>query len=158
MSQTIMAMLALAVATLLSVNIQKSTVSARLATVHAEYEMLAGTVALDVLDHISAQAFDAATIGATVTDTNALTALPFSEGKHYAAADDIDDFHNMQTHTYDTQYSNVSFDVDVAVTYVSEADPSQTSSTQTFAKAVTVTIDHTYLNSPVEMSQVFTYP
>lgn len=158
MSQTIMATLALAVATLLSVTIQKSTVSARLSTVHAEFEMLAGTVALDVLDHINSQAFDAATHGTTVTDPSSLTALPFTEGKQYASADDIDDFHKMQTYTYATGYSNVSFDVDVEVIYVSETDPSQASLTQTFAKAVTVTIDHDYLNTPVEMSQVFTYP
>lgn len=153
-----MATLALAVATLLSVNIQQSTVSARLTTVHAEYEMLAGTIALDVLDHIGSQAFDAATIGATITDTNDLTAVPFSVGKQYAAADDIDDFHKMQTYTYDTAYTDLSFEVDVEVTYVSEADPSQVSLTQTFAKAVTVTINHDYLHSAVEMSQVFTYP
>ena len=142
---------------LISLNVQRASLSAKVQVIDNEMETMASGIALEVVDYIGTTAFDAATVdGDEVEDPDELTPAPFSAGKSYQDADDIDDFHEMQTHTISA--FDFDFDVDVIVQYVEEDDPEQVASSQTFAKKVTVVVSNDFLRSPVQMSHVYSYP
>ncbi len=156
MKQTMLGLLALMTSMLLSLNMSRASLSATAQVIDNEMETVAGGVALEVLDYIGTKPFDAATATAEVDDANDLTSPPFSTGKSYAEADDIDDFHLIQTHTLSA--FEFDFEVDINVEYVDEDDPETASSWQTFAKKVTVTVNTDHLAKPVYLTQVYTYP
>ena len=156
MRQTMIGLLALMTAMLLSLNVNRTSLSAKMQVIDNEMETIAGGVALEVLDYVGTKDFDEATAGVEITDPNDLTALPFSTGQTYDQADDIDDFHQIQTHTLPE--FDFDFEIDIAVEYVNENDPEVTASQPTFAKKVTVTVNNDLLQSPVYLSQVYTYP
>ncbi|MEM8560381.1 MAG: hypothetical protein AAGG50_21370 [Bacteroidota bacterium] len=161
MPQTIAAIFALGAAVLLAFNMQQASVKTQMDLVHEEVTSFASSVALDVLGHIGAQDFDSATRGATVTDPANLSSTPFSTGNRYENADDIDDFHRMQTYTFISDYDGMPFDVDVTVDYVDEADGTTVVAGPTFAKLVTVTVSNDLLRErdvDIVLSQVYTYP
>ncbi|MEL6446032.1 MAG: hypothetical protein AAF089_07075 [Bacteroidota bacterium] len=160
MSQTIGAIIALMAASVLAMNVQQGAVRSKMDMVAEETETYAGSVALDVLDYISTTAFDEATKGGGSYSRDELTAVPFSTGKRYEDADDIDDFHEIQTYTFTSGYESYEFEVDVTVQYVSEEDGETVSGTPTFAKLVTVYVTNPILqryDRTVTMSQVMTY-
>lgn len=157
MRQTMIGLFALMTAMLISLNVQRASLSAKLDVIDNEMETLAGGVALEVLDVIGSKAFDEATKdGQTVTDPDDLTPSPFTPGQAYDAADDLDDFHHMQTLTLNE--FDFDFSVDVEVFYVDEDDPEQPASSQTFAKRVEITVDNENLRNAVRLSHVFAYP
>ena len=156
MRQTMMGLLALMTAMLLSLNVNRSALNAKVQVIDSEMETIAGGVALEVLDYVGTKPFDAATDGEGVEQASELTTLPFSTGQSYTQADDIDDFHQIQTHTLPE--FEFDFEIDVAVEYVDENDPDLTASSQTFAKKVTVTVNNALMQTPVHLSQVYTYP
>ncbi|MEL7362913.1 MAG: hypothetical protein AAFN13_12640, partial [Bacteroidota bacterium] len=118
MSQTIGAIIALMAASVLAMNVQQGAVRSKIDMVAEETETYAGSVALDVLDYISTTAFDETTKGGGSYSRDELTAVPFSTGKRYEDADDVDDFHEIQTHTFASGYESYEFEVDVTVQYV----------------------------------------
>ncbi len=156
MRQTIMGLLGLMIAMLLSLNVQRASLTAKAQVIDNEMETIASGVALEVLDYVGSKPFDAATALAEVEDESELTALPFSTGMSYEEADDIDDFHQIQTYTFPE--FDFDFEIDITVEYVDENDPEVVATSQTFAKKVTVTINNEYLESPVQLSQIYTYP
>ena len=156
MRQTLMALLGLMIAMLLSLNVQRASLSAKAQVIDNEMETIAGGVALEVLDYVGSKPFDAATALAEVEDESELTALPFSTGMAYEEADDIDDFNQIQTYTFPE--FDFDFDIDITVEYVDENDPEAVATSQTFAKKVTVTINNEFLQMPVQLSQAYTYP
>ena len=151
-----MGLLGLMIAMLLSLNVQRASLSAKAQVIDNEMETIASGVALEVLDYAGSKPFDAATAAGTVNDASELTALPFSTGMAYNEADDIDDFHQIQTYTFPE--FDFDFDIDISVAYVDENDPEVIAASQTFAKKITVTINNEYLESPVQLTQVYTYP
>ena len=151
-----MGLLGLMIAMLLSLNVQRASLSAKVQVIDNEMETIASGVALEVLDYVGSKPFDAATALAEVEDESELTALPFSTGMAYEEADDIDDFNQIQTYTFPE--FDFDFDIDITVEYVDENDPEAVATSQTFAKKVTVTINNEYLESPVQLSQAYTYP
>ncbi len=157
MRQTMIGLLALMASMLISLNVQRASLSAQLDVIHSEMETIAGGVALDVLEHVGLKAFDEETKdGNTVESPEDLTPLPFSTGKHYEDADDLDDFNEMQTYVI-TEF-DFDFEVDIRVEYVDEDDPEQVSTTQTFVKKVTVTVGNANLPQPVQIAYVYAYP
>ncbi len=156
MRQTLMALLGLMIAMLLSLNVQRASLSAKIQVIDNEMETIAGGVALEVLDYVGSKPFDAATALGEVENESELTALPFSTGMSYEEADDIDDFHQIDTHSLSA--FEFDFDIDISVAYVDENDPEVIATSQTFAKKITVTINNEYLEMPVVLSQVYTYP
>ena len=137
---------------------QRITIRSQVQMVNSEVMHLATSAGLDILNTISAKEFDAHTAGGLVTDPLSLTALPFTTGGTFESANDIDDYHGIQAYTYTTDLGNIDFDVDIIVRYVEDDDMTQTATTQTFAKEVVVTLQHDHLFSPIELSEVFTYP
>ena len=156
MNQTLMGLLGLMIAMLLSLNVQRASLSAKAQVIDNEMETIASGVALEVLDYVGSKPFDAATALGEVEDESELTTLPFSTGNAYEEADDIDDFHQIET--YSLPEFDFDFDIDITIEYVDEDDPEVVATSQTFAKKVTVTINNEYLESPVQLSQVYTYP
>ena len=157
MRQTMMGLLALMAAMLISLNVQRASLSAKLDVIDNEMETLAGGLALEVLDYIGSKPFDEQTKdGQEVEDPDALTPQPFSTGQSYTDADDLDDFHAMDTLTL-TEF-DFDFEIDVVVYYVDEDDPEQAATGQTFAKRVEITVSQANLRQPVRLSHVFTYP
>lgn len=152
-----MGLLALMSSMLISLNVQRASLNAKVQVIDNEMETMAGGVALEVLDYIGTKDFDSATAdGKEVNSPNELTPQPFSTGQPFASADDVDDFHGMQTHT--VAEFGFEFNVDAVVQYVNEDDPEQTSGSQTYAKRVTVTVSSEHLRSPVQISHVYSYP
>ena len=156
MRQTIMGLLGLTIAMLLSLNVHRASLTAKVYVIDNEMETIASGIALEVLDYVGSKPFDAATTNGTVDNASELTPLPFSTGMTYQEAGDIDDFHQIQT--YSLPAFDFDFDIDITVAYVDENDPERIAGSQTFAKRVTVTINDEYLASPVHLSQVYTYP
>ncbi len=159
MSQTLLAFLAFMVATQVAFNQQRAALQSQIQMVNSEVTNLATSAGLDILTEISALDFDSATSGgAVVTDASNLSSLPFTSGGTFADADDIDDVHEIQTYTYQTELADISFDVEFEVRYVNEADVSVVENSQTFAKEVVLTLDNPNLFTPITISQVYTYP
>lgn len=158
MKQTLFAVCGLGLAMLLAVSTQEREVDSARAKVDSEIEALAGQAATNVLAHIAAQPFDAQTVAGAVTDDpSALTpASDFPTGMAFAAASDVDDFHHMATHTYDSGTSGIVFEVEAAVRYVTES--AVASGTPTFHKEVTVTVQHDALDHPVELKRIVSWP
>lgn len=151
-----MGLVALMTAMLISLNVQRASLSAQTKVIENEMETIAGGIALETLDFVGSKPFDAATAGGTVQEASELTPAPFTTNKLYTEAGDIDDFHEMQTHTL--QEFDFDFSVDMTVEYVDENNPDLPSATQTFAKKVTVTINNPFLRNPVQIAHVYTYP
>ena len=63
MRQTMMGLLALMTEMLLSLNVSRTGLSAKVQVIDNEMETIAGGVALEVLDYIGTKPFDAATDG-----------------------------------------------------------------------------------------------
>ena len=156
MKQTMMGLLALMIAMLLSLNVQRASVSAKRHVIDMEMETIAAGIALEMLDYAGSKPFDAATAIGTVDNVNELTPLPFSTGGTYADADDLDDFHQIQPHTLSVFAFD--FEITCAVAYVDATDPEVVATSQTFAKKIIVTVSHELLQRPVQISQVYTYP
>ena len=151
-----MGLLGLMITMLLSFNVQRASVTAKVQVINNEMETIASGVALEVLDYVGSKPFDTATALGPVENASELTPLPFSSGLAFEEADDLDDFHHIELHTLPE--FDFDFTVDLTVEYVEENDPAVIATTQTFAKKVTVTITNAYLQTPVTLSQVYTYP
>ena len=156
MHQTLLALGALVLTMFFALSTQESAIHVEQAKTRSEIETLAGQAALNVLAHVAAQPFDAATVAGPVASAAELTpAAAFPTGRAYAAAADVDDFHRMATYTYVTADSLL-FDVDAEVAYVDET--TAPSATPTFQKEVTVTVGHQLLRQPLSVSRVVTWP
>lgn len=156
MRQTMMGLMALMAAMLLSLNVQRASLSAQMRVIDSEMETLAAGVALEVLDYAGSKPFDAATAEGPVADRSQLTPAPFPTGKSYAEAIDLDDFHGILPYTISD--FDFDFEIGIEVVYVEEDDPEQEAASQTFAKRITVTVENPHLDQPVSVSHVYAYP
>ena len=158
--QTPMAVIALMLTMLIMLIVIRANVSAKQVAVHTEVQSIATGVAHDIFSEIGLHPFDAATVGAEVTDRSALTPEGDfnSGGKTYETAADVDDFHNL-AFTYDrAEGFEFDFDVDIAVRYVDEDNPDVDATSQTFAKMVQVRIASPHMSNPVILENLYTYP
>ncbi|MEM1057001.1 MAG: hypothetical protein AAGI52_15870 [Bacteroidota bacterium] len=157
MKQTLLAICGLGIAMLLAVSSQERTLQATSSATESTIETLAGQAATNVLGYIAAQPFDANTAANLVTDDpTALTpASLFPTGRAFGAATDVDDFHQMATHTYASGMPGITFEVDAEVRYVNEA--AQPSATSTFNKEVIVTVRHAQLRTPITLRRVVSW-
>lgn len=143
MHQTLIAVGALAITITFALSTQRSELKTDRQRIVAETQILAGQIATDMLTHISIQEFDAATVDRDVDDPNELThPSGWGGGKTFAACDDVDDFHKMQTHVVNAG-GGLDFEVEARVQYV-DVDPANgrvtPSSRQTFHKEVRVMV------------------
>jgi hypothetical protein len=175
MDQTLLALLALIIASVFSFNQERAVMQGRVAMVDAEMEVMASGVALQVMEYVGSKAFDDQTAdGEKVTEAASLTSFggfgvagrcdvvaPINTEYPYQACDDLDDFHAMETEPvpFMLKSETLSFDVTVEVHYV-HADGSAASG-QTFDKKVVVSVQQSgavsYLAAPVVLSRTFSY-
>ena len=170
MQQTLLALLALMVATFFSLTQMQSGLQKQEEVMQAEMKEMAIGVATQTLEVVRARAFDEKTIGVSkdkVTDPENDLTSSFPANKHCTAfgggdtCDSIEDFNNMQTATVPFEASGfkVEFEVDATVRYVDEN--MQPTSDPTFRKEVVFEIqdkrDDPYIKKPIRFSEVLTY-
>ena len=144
---------------LLIINVNKAT-SNRVVTIYSNEAIIEATsLAEAVFQDIQTKSFDEETISQTITDRSLLTpssSLGHESGennpKHY---DDIDDYNDYEI----TNTTNLmgDFTVSVSVNYVDEDDLSTESSSPTFLKRVTITVDNSNLPSTLTFEHIVSY-
>ncbi len=180
MPQTLLAFVAIMLVTTYTLSVQQQYVFNQQKDVSREIEEMAGSVALEVMEVISARPFDQAVLDGTVTGTlDDLALFSFVNATdHFTTGhacsvfgtgldlcDDLDDFHKMQTALipFAMGVDTVYFNVDVEVYYVD--DNLERIDDRSFSKAVTVIVEDTwpgsdlepYLAQPIELSRIFSY-
>ncbi|MFB6229652.1 MAG: hypothetical protein ABEL04_00725 [Salinibacter sp.] len=174
MKQTLLALVALLIATFLSFNQKQARMQSQGQVVRAEMQQMALGVAAQTLQVIRARDFDDATEGVprdSIVPTSAFTEAPFSTGNDCQAfggsdaCDDVDDFHEMQTASIPFTFptGKFDFDVDVRVRYV-DPDLQSTGGSRSSRKQVIVEVQDDpssgspRLPEPIEYSEVISYP
>lgn len=174
MQQTLLALLALLIATLLSFNQQQSDVQNQGQVVRAEFEQMALGVAAESAQIIRSRAFDDATIGIpsdSIVPSSEFTSS-FSSGNDCepfggnTTCDDVDDFHEMVADPVSFTFPQGEFDftVEAEVRYVDE-DLQPTGGTPSNQKQIILRVqdDSTSggeprLPEPIQYSEVVSYP
>lgn len=172
MKQTLLALLALLVATLLSFNQKQSGLQNQRQTVRGEVEQMALGVAAQSMHLIRARAFDGADSIASAADFTAESKFPsgqrckpfFSDSATTCTA--LEDFHDMEPADVSFRFPEGQFQfkiTDVDVNYVDQNfGPT---SDKTYQKKIVLKIQdrpegdgEPRLTSPIEYSEVVTYP
>lgn len=157
MPQTMLAILAMALATLVSVNQLRNSARTRMNMIRHEISSQATGVAVDRLDEIASMEFDENTIGGTLlTSAAELTAgPPFAPD---TPANDIDDFHAVTIDTFRVAGEHkLYFRVESAVTYADESNPNVPVAGPTKMKKATVRVYSLTIPNPdtLRISQTF---
>lgn len=160
MSQTLFAVLALAMAILLSLSVARSRISSEQTSTSQQATVYGTDAGLELLDDIRSRPFDAATAGAAPGDPlvprTSLTPEPFATGTAYGSAADIDDFHGMPPHPMTV--GGLGVQTTAEVRYVQEDTLTTASATPTYAKEVTVFVWSEAFPDTLRLTQVVTYP
>lgn len=148
MPQTILAILALMLATLFAHQQQRGYVRTQMNMVRNELALQGTGVAEEVLGEIGGTAFDEATIDGTAEEGELTDLSDFGP----EANPDIDDFHGQTLERTRTFRGNtLRFEVQVEVTYVDEDDLETESLSETKAKRATVTVYSKDIGQPVRI-------
>lgn len=172
MKQTLLALLALLIATLLSFSQKQAMVQGQTRVVQSEMEQMALGVADHAMEMIRTRAFDAASTIEATGDLTPESEFPsgnrckvfFPSSSTECTA--IEDFHGMDVATTSFEFPGDSFQFEiksVEVTYVDENFAS--TSNRTFQKKVTLRVQDAptgggdpRLPSPIEYSDVVSFP
>jgi hypothetical protein len=140
MPQTMMALLAMMLATLFAYNQQQRAAQTKFNMIRDEVVTQATIVAQDRLEEIGAMAFDEATVGANKVATAAeLTGLAFFTED--AQGNDIDDFHQVVVDTVrSSNLGKLRFRVASTVTYADPNNPDVAVTGPSKAKKATVRV------------------
>lgn len=175
MQQTLLALVAMLIATFLSFNQKQATVQNQSQVVRAEMEQMALGVANQTMQVIRARAFDEATVGLppdSVVATSDLESTSSIQGSVFDCAalggtdtcDDIDDFHgDTATVPFTFPTGRFDFKVDIQVRYVT-ADLQPTGGATSTRKQILLEVqDHPSsgkprLPAPITYSEVVSYP
>jgi hypothetical protein len=173
MQQTLLAMLALIIASFLHFNRMQSNVRAEHQIVRSEMEEMATGIAMQTMEVIRAREFDEATDG-VASDVQVplsdLTPGPFTTGNHcqaFGGADvcnDVDDFHEMKPAIipFETPNMKMDFRVEVQVRYLG-SDMTPTGGAPSIRKEVVVRVQDDqanqppFLDAPIRFSETLTY-
>lgn len=173
MQQTLLALLALLVATLLSFNQKQARVQNQGQVVRGEIEQMALGVAAESMAIIRSRAFDAATDSsdgivprdslATIDDTGNPCKV-FFQGEPKCSA--IEDFHGIKPAEVSLEYPDGQFTFEIKSITVEYVDGNfDSSSNKTYQKKVTLKIQDVpsdggdpRLPTPIEYSEVVSYP
>ena len=147
MPQTILAILAMAVASLLALQHHRHIAHQQLKLVRTEIALQATGVAEDVLNEVGALAFDQAVVDEPISNASQLTGgPPFAPDKQ---GDDIDDFHQLSEIRHRLIGSDsLNFRANVSVTYADHDKVDQPMQGPTKVKKVTVRVYSLDIGSP----------
>ncbi|WP_263786614.1 hypothetical protein [Salinibacter grassmerensis] len=169
MQQTLLALLALMMATFFNFNQMKTELQKQRQVIRSEMEQMALGVGMQTMEVIRARAFDEATVGGTKNRiTNpAKFRSSFGGGMDCQAfggdqpCDSVGDFHEMvpSTETFETPEFDMGFTVEVEVRYLDAS--MQEVPGPTFRKEVVVYVqdagDDPFLTEPIRFSEVLSY-
>lgn len=123
---------------------------------NSKFNVLASSLAMSLIEEAKGKAFDEKTTAAGVNNVSQLSAeLKAESGEVYPDFDDFDDFNNFVK--VDSTLPSAVFYVTSKVHYVSMTNPEVISSLPTWRKAITVTVMSPSMNSPVQLSSIYTY-
>ncbi len=168
MQQTLLALLALMMATFFNFNQMQTELQKQRQVIRAEMEQMALGVGMQTMEVIRARAYDDATVGATskITDPTEFVDS-FVEGKDCQAfggsqtCDSVGDFDEMVPATvmFETPEFDMGFVVEVEVRYVNAS--MEVVAGPTFRKEVVISVqdagDDPFLPEPIQFSEVLTY-
>src|SRR5258707_14562805 len=173
MSQIFTIIGALVLLGIASLGINAMLASKTTTMLQAEASLNSVSVAQTMIDEIMTKSYDAVTANGTkVYDSTAFTATaslgcsgteasqvpqpdvsnPFNSIQYY---NDVDDYNNYQRKVSTPILGT--FTVVDTVFYVSETDPNVTSTPQTYYKKVVVTVRHSNMSYPLQISDVVVY-
>lgn len=173
MQQTLLALLALMVASFLSFSQMQALVRSERTMVRTELEEMATGIAMQSMEVVRARAYDDATVGVppdSAVSTSDFTTGPFAGGKDCMpfgggdVCDSIEDFHDMVPATvpFTTTNDSIDFKVEIEVRYVN-ASLQPTGGTPTIRKEVIIYVQDEwsngdpFLREPIEFSETLTY-
>ncbi len=169
MQQTLLALLALMMATFFNFNQMQTELQKQRQVIRSEMEQMALGVGMQTMEVIRARAFDEATIGGTedrITDPTEFRGS-FGGGMDCQAfggsqtCDSVGDFHDMtpSTETFETPEFDMEFTVEVEIRYL-DSDMNVVPG-PTFRKEVVVYVqdagDDPFLAEPIQFSEVLSY-
>ena len=148
MQESIIALGALAIITLIAVNQQRNNMLAREQAYLLQMETIAADLGKKRLEEISSRtAFDETRVGATSLDidVNTLTTAgnlgPETGESDPSTFDDFDDYHGYrETVRHSIENDTLGFVVSYAVRYINPANPTKASSSRTLTKELTVRV------------------
>ncbi|WP_103021308.1 hypothetical protein [Salinibacter altiplanensis] len=169
MQQTLLALLALMMATFFNFNQMQTELQKQRQVVRSEMEQMALGVSMQTMEVIRARAFDEATVGGTkerITDPSKFknsfeTGMACQAFGGSQTCDSVGDFHDMKpsTETFETPEFDMEFTVEVEVHYVDAS--MQEVAGPTFRKEVVIYIqdagDDPFLTDPIRFSEVLSY-
>jgi len=157
--QQLITIAALALVTLLILNVHQST-NQRLVEMYSNEAVIAGTgFAESMIDEIETKAFDQKTVSKVVTSVGGLTPAnllgPDPGEKTSSQFNDVDDYNNYVT--TDSLSRMGKFTIRVTVHYVVNFDPSVISNYPTFAKRINVFVTNNNFLDTLKISTVVAY-
>lgn len=139
MPQTLIAVIAMAMASLVSFQQHRSVLEQRMNSIRGSLAVRSTAVATDKLEEIGAKAFDQATVAGAIASSALLN--PIAEVSVASVLDDVSDYHGLvQDEKREANGIESSFKVKTLVAYVSEADGQTAVGYSTKLKKVTVTV------------------
>lgn len=156
MPQTALALFALALATMFSLNQRELTTQAQLNMMRNEVAVVSTGIASQAFDHIGSFPFDGN--GEVVRLTQLTVASKFGDVASWEEARDVDDFHGQsKVFTVPTQHGSYDVTVSAQVTYVENVDGEfvRTGARQ-WLKQVILTLEGP-LGYRAEVNRVFSY-
>ena len=147
MSETIFGVLAMVMTILFAMHQHQSILSEYDDMIRDEYEIMASGVALEVMEYVAGQPFDASTADDDFVLSNEyskskLASGPFQYGLDYAEAQVLEHFNGTETEiVFQAGDATVTFDVEVEVYYV-DASNNPTPSVKQDQKEVVVRVFH----------------
>jgi len=154
--QMLLTLGALVLLSTLTLNINGTLLSSVSTTLEMESILNAVSVAQSMLDEAMAKSFDEKTVNNRIYTYSGMTSpslLGRESGESIAGFDstylsrtlfdDVDDYHNYRRRVFNERLGW--FEATATVTYVQETAPDNNSSTQTFAKRITVRVTNDYM-------------
>ena len=169
MQQTLLALLALMMATFLNYSQMQADLQHQREVVRSEMQEMAAGIAMQTMEVIRARAFDEEVAdGEEIDEPSDLSDPDFDTGNQCQAffegsgevCNDIDDFHKMETATvpFNAPEFDMQFAVDVVVRYVDHS--MEPVDERTYRKEVIIKVqdkrEDPYLHEPIRFSEVLT--
>lgn len=163
----------------ITLTVNRMLISKTTDMLNAETSLVAVSIAQTMIDEIQTKSYDLATAGgAKVYDSTAFTSpselgpssteshnvplpeppdttTPYKSISKVTGYNDVDDYNGYTRKAYSSLLGT--FTVVDTVYYVSESNPNQKSSTQTFYKKIIVTVRHPNMSSPLQLSDIAVY-
>ncbi len=157
MSQVIQVMGAMVIFSLILMNMNRFMVLNDLALIQNEYDQVAMAVGQSLINEGRVLNFDEDDDPAQFTGPYSL-GPGWDESRTDPSKDPYDDFDDFNGYNVTKNINGVDYQVDVEVCYVQQSDLDQCYyGSTTFHKLMTVTVNNTYMDTPIQLQTVKSY-